>query len=115
DVAGTDGAIQLTAITGLTDEDERFSVELLADDFCFFLLLEVARFKLRLLTLEIIAIGPGGAQCLLLRQEKVAGKAVLHLHFVAHLAELFDAFEQNHLHGTLTSEHREAAPCSARA
>src|SRR5262249_6425457 len=115
DVAWADRAVKLAAVAGLTDQDEGFSVELLTDDFGFLLLLEIARFELRFLSLEIVAIGLCGAQRLLLRQEKVAGEAVLHLHFVAHLAELFDAFKQYHLHGTLTSEHKEEAPCSARA
>ena len=61
--------------------------------------LQVAGFELRLLGLEIFAVGLGGAQGLLLRQQEIAGEAVLDPHFVAHLAELLDPFEQNHLHG----------------
>ena len=34
-----------------------------------------------------------------LRQQEIAGKAVLDAHHLAHLAELGDAFEQNHFHG----------------
>ena len=45
------------------------------------------------------AIGFGGAERLALRQEKVAGEAVLDGDDVAHLAEAPNALEQDDLHG----------------
>ena len=40
-----------------------------------------------------------------------AGKTVLDADFVAHLAQLLDSFEQDHLHGlALTSRHKAGAP-----
>src|SRR3546814_2202327 len=38
------------------------------------------------------------AQRLALRQQEVAGEAGLHLHHVAHLAELLDSLQQDHVH-----------------
>jgi hypothetical protein len=60
--------------------------------------LQVPRFELRPLALEALAIGLGGAQRLALRQQKVAGKAVLNGDHLAHLSETADALEQNDLH-----------------
>ena len=101
DVAGRDRAIKLAAVAGLAQQHEGLAVELARDLFGFFLALEIARFQLRALGFEIVEVGFGRAQRLLLRQQEVAGEAVLHLHHIAHLAELFDAFEQDHLHGCL--------------
>jgi hypothetical protein len=63
------------------------------------------------LGLKKFSIGLGGAQRLLFGQQEVAGKAVLDPDFVTHLAQLFDSFEQDHLHGlALTSRHKAGAP-----
>ena len=96
---GRDRAVELAAVAGLAQQDEGLAVQLLGDLLGFLLAFQIARFQLRLLGLEIFAVGLGGAQRLLLRQQEVAGEAVLDAHFVAHLAELLDAFEQDHLHG----------------
>ena len=99
DVARGNGAVQLAAVARLTQQNERLAGELLRDGFGVLLALEVVGFELRLLGGEIFAVRLGGAQGFLFGQQEVAGEAVLHLHFVAHLAELFDAFEQDDLHG----------------
>ena len=49
--------------------------------------------------LRTSAVVLGGAQRLLLRQQEVAGVAVLDVDDVAHLAEAADALEENDLHG----------------
>ena len=64
----------------------------------FALQLEVARFKLRALALEALAIGFGGAKRLALGQQEVAREAVLDGDDVAHLAEASDALKKNYLH-----------------
>ena len=111
DVARRHRTIELAAVAGLTDQDERLAAQLLGDGFGVLLAFQIVGFQMRLLGLEIIAVGLGGPQRLLLGQQEIAGKAVLDADFVAHLAQLFDAFEQDHLHGsTLTSRHRAAAP-----
>src|SRR5690606_9654189 len=50
------------------------------------------------LLLEAGAIGRGGAQRLLLRQQEVAGVPVLDADFVADMADAADALEQNDFH-----------------
>src|SRR3546814_2440056 len=45
------------------------------------------------------------AQRLALRQQEVAGEAGLHLHHVAHLAELLDSLQQDHVHFNRSEEH----------
>ena len=60
--------------------------------------LEIAGLELRALALEALAIGLGGAERLALRQEEIAGEAVLDGHHVAHLAEAADALKKDHLH-----------------
>ena len=96
---GRDRTVELAAVAGLAQQHEVLAVQLLGDLLGFPLALQIVRFELRLLGLEVFAVRLGGAQGLLLGQQEVAGEAVLDLHFVAHLAELFDAFEQDHLHG----------------
>jgi hypothetical protein len=112
DVARRDRAVKLAAVACLADQDKGLAVQLVRDLLGLALELEVMGLELGLLSLEIFAVGLGGAQGLPLWQQEVAGEAVLHLHLVAHLAELLDPFEQNDLHGSgsLTSRHRAAAP-----
>ena len=64
----------------------------------FRLALEVARLELRALAFELLLVGFVGAQRLALRQQEVAGEAVLDLDGVAHLAEAGNAFEKNDFH-----------------
>jgi hypothetical protein len=61
--------------------------------------LQVFRLQIDLHALILGLVGFGRAERLALRQQKVAGKAVLDAHDLAHLSELGDAFEQNHFHG----------------
>ncbi len=70
----------------------------------FRLALEVAGFELGALAFELLLVGLVGAQRLALRQEEVAGEAVLDLDGVAHLAEAGNAFEKNDFHGLVLSE-----------
>ena len=60
--------------------------------------LEIARLELGAIALEALAIGFGGAKRLALRQQIVAGEAVLDGDDVAHLPEASDALEKNDLH-----------------
>ena len=98
DVAGGDRAVERAAVGGGADHHEGLAVELRRDLLGLLLGLEVARLELGALGLEALEVGFGGAQRLALRQEEVAGVAVLDVDDVAHLAELGDAFEQNDLH-----------------
>ena len=78
-------------------------VELPGDGLGLFLKLEVVCLELVALALEVLAVLLGRPQRLLLRQEEVARKAVLHVDDVAHLAEAADALKQNDLHGDTPS------------
>src|SRR5690606_7272835 len=71
---------------------------------CFGLALEVPRLELGALALELLLVGFVGAQRLALRQQEVAGVAVLDLDGFAHLAEAGNAFEKNDIHGFFLSE-----------
>ena len=64
----------------------------------FRLALEVAGLELATLAFELLLVGLVGAQRLALRQQEVAGEAVLDLDGVAHLAEAGNAFEKNDFH-----------------
>ena len=98
EIARRDRPVELAAFGRLAEHREALAVELLADLLRFALLLEVARLELDLHVLEARAVLLGGTQRLALGQEKIARKAVLDAHDVAHLAELGDAFEQDHFH-----------------
>ena len=76
-------------------------MSLLANALGLLLGLEVARLELDALCLETLLVGLGGAQRLAVRQEEIAGIAVLDFDGLAHLAELRHAFEQNDFHGRL--------------
>ncbi len=95
DVARRDRAVELAALAGLADDDDAQPVELAGDRFRLALAIEVGGLELRPLGLEIGEVRLGRPHRLLLRQEVVAGKARLHVDDLAHLAKLFDAFEQN--------------------
>jgi hypothetical protein len=102
-VAGGHRAVELTGLTGLADDDEALAGELGRYGFGLGFELEVARLELGTLALEAGAIGFGGAQRLAMRQEIIAGKAVLDRDHVAHLSEAADALKQDHLHVSLHS------------
>ena len=59
---------------------------------------KIAGLKLGLHLVEPLLVVGGRPQGLAAREQKVAGKAVLDAHDVAHLAELADTLEQDHFH-----------------
>ena len=59
---------------------------------------EISRLQFGLHAFEARLVVGGRAQRLAARQQEIAGKAVFHAHDFAHLAELADAFEQDHFH-----------------
>ena len=79
------------------------AVELGGDLLGLALGFEVAGFKLRALVLEALHVRGRRAKRLALRQQEVAGVALLDVHDLAHLAEFRDAFEKYdfHLSGSL--------------
>jgi hypothetical protein len=99
DVARADRAVELAAVAGLADDDEAFAGELAGDGFGFRFQFEIAGLELRALALEALAVGRGGSERLALRQQEIAGEAVLDGHHVAHLAKPADALKKDHLHG----------------
>src|SRR6185312_15592443 len=80
DVARRNRAVELAAVARLAQQCEGLAFELPGNLLGFGLALQVAGLELRLLGLEVFAVGLVGAQGLLLGQEVVAGEAVLHLH-----------------------------------
>ena len=101
DVAGRDRAVERAAVGGGANHHEGLAVELLRDRLGLLLQLEVAHLELGAVGLEALHVGFGGAQRLALRQEEVAGVAVLDGDDLAHLAELGDALEEYDLHDVL--------------
>ncbi len=98
DVAGGDRAVELTGVASLADHDEALAAELALHRLRFRFELEIAGLELCPVALEALAIGFRGAQRLALRQQEVAGEAVLDGDHVAHLSEASDALEQDDLH-----------------
>ena len=98
DVASGNRAVELTALARLTDDDEALAVELGRNAMRIRFQLEIPCLELRPVALEALAIGLGGAERLALRQQKIAGEAVLDGDHVAHLSEAPNALEQNDLH-----------------
>src|SRR5262245_24867277 len=101
DVARGHRSIELTGVTGLPDGGERLARELSRNAFCVLLQRKVAGLELDTIRFKAGDVFLGCAQRLLLREEKIAGKAVLDVHYVSHLAKAADAFEQDDLHETL--------------
>src|SRR5262249_32320738 len=78
-------------------------------------LLGVARFDLGAAALEHLAVGVGGAERLLLRQQVIASVAVTDAHFLADAAKIFDAFKQGDLHGPACYWTANGSRASSRA
>ena len=97
-VARRNRAIELSGFRRLADHHEALPVELGADLVGLGLGHEVARLQIDLHGLKLGLVGLRRTQRLAFRQQIVAGIAVLHAHHLAHLAEVGDAFEQNHFH-----------------
>ena len=95
DVARADRAVELAGLTRLADDDDGLAVEAGSDAGGGFAALGIALFDRGALALELLAVGFGGAQRLVLRQQIIAGVAVLDGDFVADVAVLADALEQN--------------------
>ena len=99
EVAGRDRAVEHAGLAGLADDDEALAVELLGDGLGFLAALEVAGLELGALRSRSAPCWPSwrAAPC-----RAAAGSCGhsrrLHLHGFAHLAELGDAFEQDHFH-----------------
>src|SRR5690625_2467368 len=98
DVAGAYRTIELPRIARLADHHDVRTVEPLGYRLGFRTPLQVVRFQLRSLLFEDSEILPVGAECLALRQEKVARKTWSHAHDIAHLSQILDALEQDHFH-----------------
>ena len=86
DVARADRAVELAGFARLADDDDGLAVEARGDAGGRFAALGVALFDRGALDLELLAVGFGGAQRLVLRQQEVAGVAVLDGDFVADVA-----------------------------
>ncbi len=115
-VAGADRAVERAAVGGGADHDELLALQALGHRRGLAPGLEVLRLELLLLALEAGLVLLRGPERLALRQEVVARIAVLDVHDLAHLAELGDALQQDHLHGCLlTSRRRAGGRGSARA
>ena len=97
-IARGDRAVQLAGVAGLADGEEGLALELAGDGLGFLLQLEVARLQLGALAFEAGEVILRGAQSLLLRQEEVAGVAVLDVDHVAETAPAFHTFEENDFH-----------------
>jgi hypothetical protein len=97
-VARGDRAVELQGLGGLANEGDLEALHLVGDLLGLAAALEVLGLQHVPLRFEVGDVVFGGAQRLLLRQQVVAGKARLHLHHVAHLAELGYALEQDDVH-----------------
>ena len=77
----------------------------------------VVGFDLGAVGFEDLAVGFVGAQRLLVRQQEVAGVAVLDVHDIADPAQLLDAFEEDDFHfvSPLTSRGTAAGRSGGRA
>ena len=84
---------QLTRLRSLPQHGEALAVELSRDLRSLGLKRERARFEIAFHCFIAAAVLGRGPQCLAARQQEVPGKAVLHAHDVAHLAEPADTFE----------------------
>ncbi len=101
----------------MADQDDLLALDIGRQLFGFAALVGIVRFDLCAVGLEDLLVGLVGAQRLLVGQQEVAGVTVLDGNDIADAAELFDAFEQNDIHGQmlLTSRRREAGRYGVRA
>ena len=98
DVARRDRAIELGAIARLAQQDAGESLESFGERLGLAALFDIRRLELPTALLELLQIIFGRAQRLSLGHQEIARIARLDVDHVAHLAELFDPFEQDHLH-----------------
>src|SRR6266478_7568369 len=104
DVARRNGTVELPAFAGLPDDHDSQPLELAADLRRFALALQVIRFELGALTLEIRQVFLCCAQRFLLWQQIIAGKAGPYLDELAHLAQLFNTLEQDQFNHRISSK-----------
>jgi len=97
-VAGVDRSVELAALAGLADQHHRQPLQPLGHRLGLATPLQVVRLELAAPGLELLQVLLGGAQRLPLRQQVVAGESGLDPHHFAHLAQLLDPFEENHVH-----------------
>ena len=88
DIAGRDRAVELARFAGLAQDDEALAFELAEVAHGGLAALGVLGLERGAVALELRPVGLGRAQRLVLREEEVAGIAVLHLDDLAHGAEL---------------------------
>src|SRR5688572_19084880 len=98
DVARGHRAVELAGLAGLPDDDDRLAVEAGGNAGGGLAALLIALFDRGAFLLELGAVGFGGAQGLLLRQQIIAGEPVLDGDLVADMAQTADALEQNDFH-----------------
>ncbi len=98
DVAHVDRTIKLAGVRRGTDQDDFFALDLLAGLFGFAATFRVFLFQAVAVRFEDLLVGFVGAQCLLLREQEVAGIAVLYGDDVTDRAELFDPLKENDIH-----------------
>jgi hypothetical protein len=100
-VAGGNRTVELAHFASLTDDDDDLTVKLLGNAAGGCLGLLVTLFNCGALGAELFEIALCGAQCLAAWQEEVAGIAVLDADDIAELAEIWNAFEKNNVHGSV--------------
>ena len=98
DVAGVDRAVQLAGFAGLAQDHDAAAVDLGGGGGRLLLALQIGGLELDAAPLELGAGCLGRAQRLAVRHQVVAREAVLDGDDVAHLTELLDPLEQDHLH-----------------
>src|SRR5690606_14702237 len=103
DVANVDRAVKLAGVRRGTNEHELGAVDIGAGLGGFVASRGVLGFEPLAIGFEDLAVGFVGAQRLLVRQQEVAGVAVLDGDHVADRAELLDAFEQDDFHDPSSS------------
>ena len=116
-VAEVAEAVKSADVRSLTDERHARAVDTLRIDHRGLATLGVVGFDLGAVGLEHLLVGGVRTEGLLAGKKEIAGIAVLHGDDITDRAELFHAFEQDHVHLTvlLISRCREAARYDGRA
>ena len=110
DIARADRAVELAAVARLAQQHEGLAVQLdLATASASFLRSRLLASSCAFWVAKYSRFALVARRAFFSGSRIVAGEAVLHLHFVAHLAEFLDAFEQDHLHGWSPTRRRRAA------
>src|SRR3984957_2886412 len=118
DVARRHGAVELTGLARLADDDHLDAVELGRHLVRAALEFGVARLEIGATNLEFLLIGLSRPQRLTARQQEIARVTVLDAHGVADVSELSDTLHQNDVHDlspSLSSRGRGSNESCARA